>query len=111
MTAEELAGLDLSACELAVLSACETDVGIRSAGIGIQSLKAALHAAGVRTAVTSLWKVDDRASRKLMERFYTLLWQEKMPKARALWKAKQALRNDGYPLRDWAAWVLSGDPD
>ena len=34
MTAEELAGVDLSACELAVLSACETNVGLRSAGMG-----------------------------------------------------------------------------
>jgi len=94
-----------------VLSACETNVGIRSAGVGIQSLKAALHAAGVRTAVTSLWKVDDAATRKLMELFYTYLWKEKMPKARALWKAKCALRAEGHPVREWAAWVLSGDPE
>ncbi len=45
MTAEELATLDLSNCELAVLSACETNVGIRRAGQGIQSLQAALHTA------------------------------------------------------------------
>ena len=111
LTAEELAGLDLSACELAVLSACETNVGIRSAGVGIQSLKTALHAAGVRTAVTSLWKVDDGATRKLMELFYTYLWMDRMPKAKALWKAKQVLRDEGHPVRDWAAWVLSGDPN
>ena len=111
LTAEELCSLDLSSCDLAVLSACETNVGIRSAGVGIQSLKAALHAAGVRTAVTSLWKVDDAATRKLMELFYTYLWMDEMPKAKALWKAKKALRDEGHPVRDWAAWVLSGDPD
>ena len=59
--------LDLSNCELAVLSACETNVGIRRAGQGIQSLQGALHAAGARTAITSLWKVDDRPTRELME--------------------------------------------
>jgi hypothetical protein len=53
--------------------ACETNVGIRRAGQGIQSLQTALHAAGARTAITSLWKVDDAATRKLMERFYTYL--------------------------------------
>ncbi len=111
MTAEELAGVDLSACELAVLSACETNVGLRSAGMGIESLQSALHAAGARTAITSLWKVDDSATRKLMELFYTYLWVEKLPKAEALWRAKRDLRAAGAPLRHWAAWVLSGDPD
>ena len=38
--------MDLGSCELAVLSACETNVGYRRAGEGIHSLQAALHAAG-----------------------------------------------------------------
>ena len=109
LTAEELAGTDLSACEMAVLSACETNVGIRRAGQGIQSLQSALHAAGVRTAITSLWKVDDAATRQLMELFYTHLWLEEMGKAEALWRAKCDLRAAGHPVRDWAAWVLSGE--
>ncbi len=111
MTAEELAGVDLSACELAVLSACETNVGLRSAGMGIESLQSALHAAGARTAITSLWKVDDAATRKLMELFYAYLWVEKLPKAEALWKAKCDLRAARHPVQHWAAWVLSGDPE
>lgn len=111
LTAEELVGIDLSACELAVLSACETNVGIRRAGQGIQSLQTALHAAGARTAITSLWKVDDDATRILMEQFYTYLWSGEMGKADALWKAKCDLREEGHPVRDWAAWVLSGDPN
>lgn len=110
LTAEELSSLDLRGCELAVLSACETNVGIRRAGQGIQSLQTALHAAGARTAITSLWKVDDAATRRLFELFYTKLWQERLGKADALWQAKMALRAEGYPTRDWAGWVLSGDP-
>ncbi len=110
LTAEELCSLDLSNCELAVLSACETNVGIRRAGQGIQSLQAALFAAGARTSITSLWKVDDAATRKLMELFYTYLWIEKLPKAEALWRAKTDLRSAGHPVRDWAGWVLTGDP-
>ncbi len=108
MTAEELATLDLACCELAVLSACETNVGIRRAGQGIQSLQTALHIAGARSAITSLWKVDDAATRKLMELFYTGLWVERLPVAEALWRAKTIMRNAGHPVRDWAAWVLSG---
>ncbi len=111
LTAEELASLDLGDCELAVLSACETNVGLRRAGQGIQSLQAALHAAGARTAITSLWKVDDEATRRLFELFYARLWKERLGKSTALWQAKMALRAEGHPLRDWAGWVLSGDPD
>jgi len=109
--AEELCSLDLSQCDLAVLSACETNVGIRRAGQGIQSLQAALYAAGAKSSITSLWKVDDAATRKLMEFFYTSLWVEEMGKADALWQAKVAMREAGHPVRDWAGWVLTGDPD
>jgi hypothetical protein len=111
LTAEELCSLELSQCELAVLSACETNVGIRRAGQGIQSLQSALYAAGARTSITSLWKVDDAATRRLMEVFYTNLWIDKMGKADALWLAKKALRDEGHPPAHWAGWVLTGDPD
>ena len=111
LTAEELAGIDLSACELAVLSACETNVGLRSAGLGIQSLQSALHSAGVRTAITSLWRVDDDWTKELMVEFYRRIWEGGQPKARALWEAKMAIRAKGARTKDWAAWVLSGDPD
>lgn len=111
LSAEELTALDLSACRLAVLSACETNVGLRRAGQGIQSLQTALHAAGARTAITSLWKVDDAATQRLFELFYTKLWQERLGQAEALWQAKRTLRLEGRPVRDWAAWVLSGEPE
>ncbi len=108
LTAEELAGLDLVRCELAVLSACQTNVGIRSAGQGVQSLQAAAHAAGARAAITSLWKVDDEATRALMTGFYERLWTQGRPKAEALWEAKREPREAGAPARDWAGWVLTG---
>ena len=53
----------------------------------------------------------DEATRELMVDFYRRLWVERKPKAQALWEAKMALRSQGHPTRDWAAWVLSGDPD
>ena len=71
----------------------------------------ALHAAGARTAITSLWRVDDASTRRLFEVFYTKLWDEGLGKADALWAAKSALRMEGHPPRDWAGWVLTGDPD
>ena len=111
LTAEELCSLDLSQCELAVLSACETNVGIRRAGQGIQSLQSALYAAGARTSITSLWKVDDAATRRLMEAFYDNLWVQGMGKSDALWQAKQTMRDEGDPPAHWAGWVLTGDPE
>ncbi len=117
ITAEEIAALDLSNCELAVLSACDTNVGERRAGQGVASLQKALQMAGARTVITSLWKVSDEATRELMTDFYRRIWVEKKPKAQALWEAKRRLReaNDEsgrprYTTRDWAAWVLTGEP-
>ncbi|MCE9592935.1 MAG: CHAT domain-containing protein [Planctomycetes bacterium] len=118
ITAEEIGALDLSHCELAVLSACDTNVGLARAGQGVASLQKALHIAGARSVITSVWKVPDEATRELMVDFYRRLWVEKKPKWQALWEAKKQLRDAkdtrGKPLyttRDWAAWVLTGDPE
>ncbi|MCE9596044.1 MAG: CHAT domain-containing protein [Planctomycetes bacterium] len=118
ITADELSTLDLSNCELVVLSACDTNVGERRAGQGVASLQKALQMAGARSVITSLWKVPDEATKDLMLDFYRRLWIETKPKWQALWEAKKELRDakgaDGRPLytpRDWAAWVLTGEPD
>lgn len=111
LTAEELATLDLRGCRLAVLSACDTNAGVRRAGQGLHSLQAALHAAGCRTAITSLWSVEDATARRFFELFYEELWRAGRGPADALWQAKTALRAEGHAAGDWAGWVLSGDPD
>jgi CHAT domain-containing protein len=118
VTAEEISSWDLANCELAVLSACDTNVGVRRAGQGVASLQRALHMAGARTVITSLWKVPDEATKELMLDFYRRVWIERVPKAKALWGAKTKLRDavdeagrPKYSTRDWAAWVLTGEPD
>jgi CHAT domain-containing protein len=114
MTAEEVSTLDLKGCELAVLSACETGLGRTAGGEGVLGLQRAFHQAGCRTVVASLWKVNDEATRVLMERFYTNLWEKKLPVLDALRQAQLSLLDDpdfgdGGNPRLWAAWVLSGD--
>jgi len=120
ITAQEIAALDLTQCELAVLSACDTNVGVRErrAGQGVASLQMALQMAGARSVVTSLWKVPDEATKELMLDFYRRIWVEKQPKAQALWEAKETMRDakdargePKYTTRDWGAWVLTGSPD
>jgi CHAT domain-containing protein/Tfp pilus assembly protein PilF len=77
LTAEEVAGLDLRGCKLAVLSACETALGKRTSGEGVLGLQRAFHLAGARTVISSLWSVHDEATQALMRRFYAHLWSSK----------------------------------
>jgi CHAT domain-containing protein len=91
LTGEALVGLDLSGLELAVLSACETGLGDTAGGEGVFGLQKALHLAGCRNVVASLWKVDDDATAALMGLFYRHLWADQLSPAEALRRAQLAL--------------------
>jgi len=133
LTAIEVAELDLRSVDVTVLSACETGLGEVNTGEGVLGLQRALQIAGSRTVVASLWKVDDRATQKLMEEFYRNIWERKLGKLDALRKAQldmlqtydaetgqfrgdRRLRPSSKaesfliaPPVLWAAFVLSGD--
>lgn len=101
----------LRSVQLAVLSACETDTGPVSRGEGVQSLARAFLLAGAGATVASLWKVDDAATRLLMEEFYLRL-AEGMPVASALRQAKLRFLHSPGRLRQphyWAAFIAQGD--
>ena len=108
LTAEEILWLDLSHCHLVTVSACDSSLGVRRAGQGYASLRAALQGAGARHVLTSLWKVGDEQTMELMVDFYRRLWVEKKAPHAALWEAKMAARKKGAAFRDWAGWVLTG---
>jgi CHAT domain-containing protein len=89
LTAEEVTTLDLRGCELVVLSACQTGLGRVAGGEGVLGLQRALHLAGARNVVTSLWNVSDPATSVLMEEFYRRLWsKEKLSRLEALRQAQ-----------------------
>lgn len=110
-TAEELAALDLTACELVVLSACQGTAGVEVRGRGVASLRTALRAAGARYVVAASWRVADDTTRSLMADFYTRLLRQpagsRDPHA-ALWQARMAAKANGAAFRDWAGWSVAG---
>jgi CHAT domain-containing protein len=98
-----------------VLSACETARGRVYAVEGIVGFTRAFLFAGTPRVLCSLWKVDDEATRALMERFYAL-WNpedgEGLGAAEALRRAQEHVRGQArwqHPYY-WAAWVLWGLP-
>ncbi|MFK8160989.1 MAG: CHAT domain-containing protein, partial [Lewinella sp.] len=105
----DLSTLPLDA-ELVVLSACETSLGKVVPGESVLSLGNAFAAAGARSTLTSLWKVDDAATEDLMISFYQNLAAGKT-RAEALADAQQRQRTEGefaHPYY-WSAMTLNGE--
>ena len=108
----ELYNLDLSQVNLATLSACDTEKGRLIRGEGVQAFSRALLSAGARSALTSLWRVDDRPTSEFMRQFYFFALRRGTSKAEALRLAKLKFLHSETNLnqpRVWAAFVLSGD--
>ena len=73
LTAYEVAGMDLRAADLVVLSACDTGTGLALRGQEVQGLRWGFRAAGAQAMVTSLWRSNDAATRRMMKSFYESL--------------------------------------
>jgi CHAT domain-containing protein len=92
--------------ELLTFSACETALGRASLGLAGVAVKV-----GVRSALATLWAVDDTATRLLLTKFYRQLGKPESTKAQALQQAqKNFLTNEEYqhPYY-WAAFLLIGN--
>ena len=115
LTAEEVASLNLSGVEWAVLSACGTGLGAIQAGEGVFGLRRAFQIAGARTVIMSLWSVDDQATREWMVALYDGRFQKHLSTADAVHAATLAMLRDrrGKGLSTapfyWAAFVAAGD--
>lgn len=72
LTAAEIAALDLTGVDWAVLSACNTGLGeLTARGEGVFGLCRAFALAGARSVIVSLWPVGDEAARDWMRALYT----------------------------------------
>ena len=115
LTAEEVAALNLSGVEWAVLSGCDTGVGEVRAGEGVFGLRRAFQVAGVRTVIMSLWPVEDETTSRWMSRLYEGRLMKTLPTADAVNEASLALlrqqRTRGlstHPFH-WTGFVAAGD--
>ena len=110
----EIFNLDLAA-QMVVLGACETGVGDIIRGEGIMSLARGFAYAGCPSLVSSLWRVDDKATGILMALFYENL-AAGQPKDVALRNAKLAFFEQpdipwqGFHPALWGAFVHIGNP-
>jgi CHAT domain-containing protein/tetratricopeptide (TPR) repeat protein len=108
----ELYDLDLRGVDLATLSACNTERGKLIRGEGVQAFSRALLFAGSRSALTTLWRVDDQPTSEFMKQFYYFALEKRQSKAEALRSAKLKLLRSGTKLQNpahWAAFVLNGE--
>ncbi|MDH5641182.1 MAG: CHAT domain-containing protein, partial [Nitrospira sp.] len=91
--------------ELLTLSACETAAGDDRAALGLAGVAIK---AGARSALATLWPVDDAATSELVEEFYTQLQDPALSKATALQRAQLKILSNperAHPIF-WAPYLL-----
>jgi CHAT domain-containing protein len=91
--------------ELLTLSACQTAAGDDRAALGLAGV--ALRA-GARSALATLWSVNDRAAAALVTEFYTQLGDPNVSRAEALQRAQlKTLRNHAFRHPNyWSPYLL-----
>jgi CHAT domain-containing protein len=111
----EVASLNLSGVEWAVLSGCDTGVGEVKVGEGVFGLRRAFQVAGARTVIMSLWSVEDQVTRQWMKQLYAGRLIKDLSTADAVREAsltvlrqRRAKGLSAHPFH-WAAFVATGD--
>ena len=104
LTASEISNLDLSACQLVVLSACETGLGEVKGSEGVFGLQRAFKMAGVKNIIMSLWKVPDTQTAELFDIFYSECFAGKT--IHEAFQSAQSQMKAKYSPYYWAGFVL-----
>lgn len=94
--------------ELLTLSACQTAVGDDKAALGLAGVAVK---AGARSAVATLWYINDQASSLLISEFYKNLKKSGVSKAQALQQAQLTLLKDPrfHHPSYWGPFLLIGN--
>jgi CHAT domain-containing protein len=98
----------LRAPPLVVLSGCRTQGGAYLAGESLRSLTQAFFFAGADQVVGSLWSVEDDATARFMQRFYSGLLTRHLPAVEALRAAQISAWKAGSDLSVWGAFLVNG---
>jgi CHAT domain-containing protein len=105
LTAQQIASLDLSGVDWAVLSACNTGNGELRDGEGVLGLQRAFRVAGARSVIMALWPVDDDQTRRFMHELYAERLGTHASTADAVWNASRKLllarRAAGQSTHPW----------
>jgi CHAT domain-containing protein len=104
LTASEISNLDLSACQLVVLSACETGLGTINGSEGVYGLQRAFKMAGVKNIIMSLWKVPNTQTAELFDAFYSECFAGKT--IHEAFQVAQSKMKAKYSPYYWAGFVL-----
>ncbi|GAB4033543.1 hypothetical protein GCM10028809_35790 [Spirosoma gilvum] len=100
--------------KLIVLAACKTGIGANQRGEGVFSLARGFAALGVPSVLTTLWSVENEATYRLTDLFYTYLDQG-LTKDIALQRAKQdwlkTAEGAGQLPNYWAGLIIVGDAE
>jgi CHAT domain-containing protein len=114
LTAQQIASLDLSGVDWAVLSACNTGNGELHDGEDVLGLERAFRVAGARSVVVTLWPVDDDVTRRFMHELYAQRLGRHASAADAVWNSahmllleRRAAGKSTHPWY-WAGFVGSG---
>jgi CHAT domain-containing protein len=115
LTASEIAGLSLRA-DLVMLSACNSATfRWQRSGSDVEGLSSAFFVAGTRSTLASVWSVDSKATKELMELFAVELRGDRWGgTAVALQRAVRRFIEESADAefahpRFWAAFMLFGD--
>ncbi|MBD0336047.1 MAG: CHAT domain-containing protein [Cyanobacteria bacterium Co-bin13] len=95
--------------ELISLTACETAVGDDRSTLGLAGVAIR---AGARSAIASLWTIDDATTAQLVSGFYSGLRKPELNKAQALQAAQKAViaaGGDGAHPAYWAPLIVVGN--
>jgi CHAT domain-containing protein/tetratricopeptide (TPR) repeat protein len=106
LTSYELSYYNMSNIDLIILSACGTALGEVTSYEGIFGLKRAIAIARAKSAILSIWPVDDKFTQKFMTLFYQeLLMSNNI--IEAFFKCQKNMKNY-FPndIRKWASFIF-----